>query len=180
MNATQQIANLLQLVPKPPEDSIPPGLDELHLDQFEGRTGITLPPMMRRWLMLTNGPCVGPGGFYGIRPMRSDLDIEGRIALFPEWRNRKWIPVAGDGCGNDYIMPTQNEFGTGLPIIFVDTTISPDVPIYVVASDLEHFLLGILQKEMGVKGWPFDPNHVLEFDPQITNCRDIKLPWDES
>ena len=100
MNRTEQILELLYQVPRPPEESVPLGVTDEELAQFEERTGLVVPAMLRSWLSLTNGPCVGPGGFYGIHPLRSHLDIEGYLSQFPDWKKREWIPVAGDGCGN--------------------------------------------------------------------------------
>jgi hypothetical protein len=179
MNQVDRISELLYQVPRPPEDSIPPGVCTEQLAQFEGRTGIKLPAMLRRWLTLTNAPCIGPGGFYGIHPTRSHLDIEEYLRQFPEWRGRKWIPVAGDGCGNQYIIPTQNEFGLGYPVMFVDMGQTIASPAYIVASDLEHFIVAILQNELGATGWPFNRNQLLTFDPLIMNYHGIPFPWAE-
>jgi cell wall assembly regulator SMI1 len=172
-----RIYDLLQQVPQPPEDSLPSGIANSDLDDFQGRTGIHLPSGMQSWLRLTNGPCVGPGGLYGIHTSRSNLDIEGYLEIFPNWKAKKWIPVAGDGCGNYYVIPTQHEFGDFYPVLFVDTSKSFDSPSYVVASDLEHFLIAILSKELGATEWPFNNEYVTRFDPQITKCHGVDLPW---
>src|ERR1700689_4522542 len=120
MKLFARIKKLLHEAPRAPEDSIPGGVSEKDLGAFVGRTGITLPSSMRKWLQLSNGPCVGPGGLFGIRPKRPALDIEKILDIFPSWKARKWIPVAGDGCGNYYVMPTKEDFGVGFPIVFID------------------------------------------------------------
>ena len=180
MNRMEQISELLDQVPKPPEDSIPTGVTDEEIAQFEERTGLAVPAVFRSWLRFTNGPCVGPGGFYGILPLRSHLDIEEYLARFPNWKKRRWIPVAGDGCGNHYIMPTQNEFGLGYPVLFIDVAKSADFPSYIVASDLEHFIVGILRNEIGSIGWPFDRNKTLAFDPHLLDYLQLHFPWEET
>jgi hypothetical protein len=177
MNLFSRIKLLLHKVPRPPEDSIPAGAAEQELDSFVHRTGITLPTSLRQWLRTSNGPCVGPGGLFGIRPERSGQDIERIFDIFPTWKARKWIPIAGDGCGNHYVLPTEDDFGVGFPVVFVDNFVSSDSPAYIVASDLEHFLVELLEKELGKQGWPFDRNHVLRNDPHIVDFQGVALPW---
>ena len=180
MNRTEQILELLYQVPRPPEESVPLGVTDEELAQFEERTGLVVPAMLRSWLSLTNGPCVGPGGFYGIHPLRSHLDIEGYLSQFPDWKKREWIPVAGDGCGNHYIIPTQNEFGLGNPVVFVDVGRAVESPSYVVASDIDHFVLGTLRKEMDDTGWPFNRERTLAFDHRISDFHAVPFPWKET
>jgi cell wall assembly regulator SMI1 len=136
----RRIQDLLARAPKPSEDVIPRGVTEAECIDFERRTGITLPADMRDWLKLANGP----GGLYGIRPDRTYLDIESFLSFFPSWLTRKWIPIAGDGCGNNYVLSTQNEYGVGCPVLYFETGGAADAPLYVVASDIGHFLVFIL------------------------------------
>jgi hypothetical protein len=175
-----RIRELLSKVPRPPEDAIPEGASESQCDAFQRRTGLRLPHDVRDWLKISNGPCVGPGGLYGIRPARSDLDIESILEIFPSWRESKWIPVAGDGCGNYYLIPTQQEYGTGYPVLFVDTSSTPDAPAYIVASDMGRFVVALLETELGAEGWPFNEHDVTKSDPQITRFKGLALPWAEA
>ena len=177
MQQGAKIRSLLMAVPRPPEDAIPNGVSESDLREFTDRTDIPLPGSIRDWLKMSNGPCVGPGGIFGIRPARKGLDIERFIDIFPTWKTKKWIPVAGDGCGNYYVVPTQQEFGTACPVLFIDTSESSELPAYVVASDIEHFLVFLLEREMGKDGWPFNKNFVVHSDPAISEIRGVKLPW---
>ena len=172
-----RILGLLSRVPKPPEDRLPPGISDKECDDFEKRNGIPLPPDLRDWLQVANGPCVGPGGLFGIRTARIHLDIESFLAMFPTWKTMKWVPIAGDGCGNYYILPTQHDYGLGYPILFIDGGVAFDTPSYIVASDLEHFLVAILEKELGMAGWPFDEAKVTLSDPRITQFNNVSLPW---
>ncbi len=172
-----RIQELLCKVPKPPEELLPHGIGDVECDDFEKRTEIDLPEDAREWLKLANGPCVGPGGIYGIRPSRAHLDIESFFLSFPSWKARKWIPIAGDGCGNYYIVPTQHEYGRGFPVLFFDTSSSVDEPSYIVASDIGHFMLALLEKELGKEGWPFNEKAVVQSDPHIVAFKGVDLPW---
>lgn len=172
-----QIRGLLDEVPQPPEELLPEGVSDQECNDFEKRTGIALPHDVRDWLKIANGPCVGPGGLFGIRPARTHLDIESCFTMFPLWKTKKWIPIAGDGCGNYYLVPTQHEYGGGYPVLFVDTGSSSETPSYIVASDIGHFLVFLLEKELGREGWPFNEKAVIQFDPQITQFNGAALPW---
>ncbi len=173
-----KIDDLLQRVPHPPEEPPPPGIDDSECERFAIRTGITMPSDLQEWLKITNGPCVGPGGFYGIRPTCPFLDIESRMQIFPNWYTTKWLPIAGDGCGNYFVMPTLREYGDSHPIVFVDTTNSSSSPLYVVSSDLDHFIIATLEEELGATDWPFSRNFVINFDPDILKCSGVALPWE--
>ncbi|MFM7159479.1 MAG: SMI1/KNR4 family protein [Planctomycetaceae bacterium] len=173
-----RLQKLLLKVPHPPEDRLPEGASDDECNAFVKRTGIRLPCDMANWLKLANGPCVGPGGLYGIQPARSHLNIEAYLEMFPSFMTNKWLPVAGDGCGNIYVIPTQQDFGDGFPVVFVDTSSSHVTPSYIVASDIAHFLVAILECELGVQGWPFNEKHVLQSDPQIRKFSGVALPWE--
>ncbi len=44
------------------------------------------------------------GNFYGISPTVKAIALREMMESdFPDYRSRKWIPVAGDGCGNHYV-----------------------------------------------------------------------------
>lgn len=42
------------------------------------------------------------------------------LGLFPEWTLKGWLPVAGDGCGNYYVLLADGSVG------FVETASDPD------------------------------------------------------
>lgn len=177
MASIASIRALLDQVPYPPGEDIPEGVSLMDCIEFESRTGLSLPTEVRDWLMLSNGPCAGPGGFYGIRPARQLLDLETVLAQHPSWMAKGWIPIAGDGCGNTYVIATKNEFGDGHPVLFIDSQDSDDVPAYIVASGLQHFLTFILEKELGKRGWPFDRAFVISADDRIESFHSVRLPW---
>lgn len=174
----RRIRELLAAVRRPPGGPVIPSIADGGLEGFLLRTGIQIPADMANWLRITNGACVGPGGLFGIRPPRKFLDIERVLKSYPDWQAKKWLPVAGDGCGNYYVMPTNGEFGNGYPIVFIDTIASQEKPAYIVASDLEHFLIFLLESELGNGTWPFDERAVAAEDPTMTKFTGIPLPWE--
>jgi cell wall assembly regulator SMI1 len=178
MRNAAKIKELLARVPRPPEDSIPGGVSDGDLAKLEKRLGFPLPDSVRDWLKVSNGPCVGPGGLFGVRPKRKHLDIESYFKMFPAWKPKGWIPIAGDGCGNYYVIPANQDFGKGFPVVFIDTGESADEPAYIVSSDIEHFLISLLECELGSEGWPFDERVVMRNDPHITRFRGVSLPWE--
>lgn len=89
-----------------------------------------LPPQLREFLTVCNGARIGPGGFFGQRPDDSSRDLPAVLAVWPEWAPKGWLPVAGDGCGNYYVMTPDGEIG------FVDTMTDPDVLVLGRYSDL--------------------------------------------
>src|SRR5581483_128991 len=103
--------------------------------------------------------------------------METYLGMFPSWKVRKWVPVAGDGCGNYYVIPTQGEYGSGYPVLFIDTSSTSDAPSFVVSSDIGHFLVALLEKELGAAGWPFNENYVTKADPRITDFSHVPMPW---
>lgn len=172
-----EVLALLAKVPAPPEDETPAGATEQQLAEFEKRMGVTVPPKLRSWLLVCNGPCVGPGGVFGINTQRKSQDIEHVLALRPSWRDKGWIPVAGDGCGNYYVVATRGEFGQGEPVLFVDTMEDESRPAYIAASDIWRFLSFLLKKELGQPKWPYNRDEVVSADPDILSFHDVNLPW---
>jgi hypothetical protein len=61
-----------------------------------------------------------------------------RRDLFPEWAEQGWLPVAGDGCGNYYVLTADGTAG------FVDTMKGPGRIDRQVADDLLSFMTGLL------------------------------------
>jgi hypothetical protein len=56
--------------------------------------------------------------------------------------------------------------------------VSAEGPAYIVSSDLNHFLIGRLENELGAEWWPFDAERTLDFDPALALIDDPRLlPW---
>lgn len=163
--------------PLPPGEHLPGGASRAAIDEAEARLGLTFPDALKDWLALCNGPCVGPGGVFGVRTAREFLDIEEVSSWFPTWRTRGWIPIAGDGSGNYYVLvPVEGKW----PVCFVEASADSDAIAFVVASDLSLFLFALFQKEAGHDdGWPFDRATVVAVDPEIQVFRGcMPLPWE--
>ncbi|MCI0643222.1 MAG: SMI1/KNR4 family protein [Gemmataceae bacterium] len=200
----RRISKLLAKAKKWRTEPLPEGIADEKINAFMKKTGIVVPDDLRKWLKTANGAWVGPGGIFGIRPQDPFLDIESRLEESSICKKKKWIPVAGDGCGNSYIMPTDGDLGAQFPILFVNS-ISHEM--YVVGSDLCHFLVFLLEadlkeselvpnyKKLLEKGdlpnlmtypvgdpvwskWPFDKQFVVKNDPAILKLPKSLLPWE--
>jgi hypothetical protein len=120
------------------EDDEPEGASAAELAVLSGRLGRSLPPALRSWLSVCRGAAIGPGGVFGERPDRPSLDMAGIRDLFPEWRTLGWLPVAGDGCGNYYVLALDGTVG------FVDTMSDPGRLERHVSADLLSFMTDLL------------------------------------
>ena len=178
----QAVIALLPLLPIAPDDCLPSGATDEQLISFQQRIGIIVPPQLLEWLSICNGPCVARGGVYGIgRGVRRDpkfLDIESRLASLPSWCGNNFIPVAGDGCGSEYVLSVTPVAGIN-PVFFVDHEDDGvlEEPSYAVASSLWHFLHFLFREELGDEGWPFDSHKVLNEDPEILKVENRILAW---
>lgn len=172
-----EVKELLPKAPVPPGYQFPKGASEEELDAVENRLGFSLPSILRSWLQYCNGALVGPGGLLGINASMPALDIEACIQGHAGWRDVKLVPIAGDGCGNYYVMHVSQGRGDD-PIFFVDTVRDPLRAAYVVASDLWHFLRFLLLKELEQTNWPFSPEDVLAADPAIMSVNVAPRPWE--
>ena len=179
----ERIFALLHEVPREPGTSLPPGAADDNIATFEQTTGLSLPMELRAWLKICNGPLVGPGGFYGVSPAIEFLRIDLKWELYPEWKTRHWFPIAGDGCGDYYLLDGNNEHDGFHPIYFIDHEIDLLTPNYLVASNIWTFLFCILQQEADLTNakslrWPFDKAYVLSIDPELGKLKLAPLPWE--
>jgi len=178
MKELPEIQQLLGRVQKPPGEEIPEGLSVEELNRAESSLGLRFPTALRQWLSLTNGPCVGPGAFVGIRTRRQLADMEKILSFYPAWIVKGFIPVATDGCGNFYVAAVDRKLQEDAPILFIDTQENPSMPAYIAASDLGRFILFFLRKELGESRWPFCREYVLDIDPESRRIHDVPLPWE--
>ena len=181
--AFEKLEHLIRTANLPDGESLPKGASEETILQFENRMSIIIPDDFKRILRITNGPLIGPNGFYGIETARKEIDIEYLYYLFPCWRTLGWIPVCGDGCGNYYLIVTTGRYGAGYPVVFVDTTDGEDAPSFIVSSGVIQFGVFILEDEIENDldnydtPWPFDEAYVITHDPEIMNFHGVPLPW---
>jgi DNA-binding SARP family transcriptional activator/tetratricopeptide (TPR) repeat protein len=162
-----RLLGLLAGAPRPPDDPPVRGAGEDEITAVAARCPVRLPEPYVSWLRFCNGSAAGPGGIFGTGTVLEMFEI------FPDWPGLGRIPVAGDGCGNYYVL----DAGSGA-VYFIDTMEGDDYS-YLVGSDLPHFLRFLLSREAGAGGWPFDSGFVTGLDPGILRTGSPGLlPWD--
>jgi len=173
---------LVHEVPRPPEASIPGGATVVAIDALGERLGRPVPPELRAWLLRCNCPPVGPGGLFGVCPDDEYLDIETYNRLHPHWLDRGWIPIAGDGCGNYYVLDLNARTRSGHPILFLDWEDSAalvcDTPSYVVASGLWPFLRYLLLSEKRAEYSIWREGEAVREDPGLADAVGAPRPWE--
>ncbi|SIM87955.1 hypothetical protein [Micromonospora cremea] len=98
-----------------------------------------------------------------------------RAATYAGWLQLGWLPVAGDGFGNSYVLLIRGPLAGC--VAFVEAIADPDEIAYVAASNLWTFLRFLFEKELGAKGWPFGSKVVLAADPDLAQIPGDLLPW---
>ena len=170
----------------------PAATDEM-ITAFTERTGIAVPPDLCDWWKTCNGARLADG-LWGIDNGDPHRDVYVKYDTFNEWRDLKWIPIAGDGCGNHYVQAASEVFVKHNPILFVEPILDPKIPQYIVASGVWQFLFFILSysafssakiasRRTSVEHsesfwWPSDRDKVLSVDPDVANFNQFPFPWD--
>lgn len=172
-----RVLDLVARAERPPGTDLSGGTTPDTIGDFEKRTGIEVPDAVEEWLCAHNGEFVGPGNVYGIRPVSDPLSIERVLGFYSAWAPRGWLPIAGDGSGNTYVCCTGRDVGKTGAVCFIDAHQSTDLPAYAVGSDVWHFLHGLLRREAGERGWPFDSGVALDWDPGLAGVDNRWLPW---
>ncbi|MBG0569254.1 SMI1/KNR4 family protein [Actinoplanes aureus] len=145
MNDHEARRDVLRLLPeaeRPPGEPFPGGADDQEIADLERRLGIPLPEALVDWLRVCKGEGICAGGVFGARTDDEFLDMATYLAMFPQWQESGWLPVAGDGCGNYYVLVTSGEF-TG-QVGFIDTITDPDSIAHVAGQSLWMFLRSLL------------------------------------
>ena len=114
----ERVRDLVRGAVRAPEEVIH-GATADELAALEQRLGRSLPTQLREFLRVCNGARIGPGGLFGHRPNDPSCDLPSFLALWREWAVSGWLPVAGAGCGNYYVMTPDGAVG------FVDTMADP-------------------------------------------------------
>lgn len=173
-----EVLDLLRRTPLPPDEGPVQGATEDQLAAVRARYPMVLPGEYLDWLRVCNGTMAGPGGIYGVDTARDWIDAIAVLNLHPEWSELGWVPVAGDGNGNTYVLDASRSHIDRDAVFFVDA-MGDEGPAYIAASSLSAFLRSLLQKELHEESrWPFDANHVTATDPDILLVRDSGLlPW---
>lgn len=172
---TVTVESVLELVPRanPDPAETVTGATEADLAALEADLGFSVPVQLRDWLKVCRGSTAGPGCLLGVGNEHEWLNIRTLFDGFPQWREMVWIPVAGDGAGNYYVLDGNAEDG---PIGFVEPMDNPDEVVFYAASGLLVFLRELLTDNIARTGWPFDLAYVSAVDPGILNL--TPLPWD--
>lgn len=169
---------MLRLVPHAPGDTPSPGATEEQVAAVQARYPMALPPAYLEWLRLCNGSMSGPGGIYGVGVGKEWIDALVVLDRHPGWAELGWVPVAGDGNGNTYVLDASRSHIDRDAVFFVDA-MSDGGLTYLAGSSLMVFFRGLLRKEAGEEDrWPFDANYVSTTDPDILLVRNAGLlPW---
>ncbi|GAA3247661.1 SMI1/KNR4 family protein [Dactylosporangium siamense] len=140
--ARREVLRLLPQAQRAPEQAFPGGAGDRELADLQRRLGGPLPAVLTDWLRVCKGEAICAGGVYGARPDQPFLDIAERVAPFPQWRDLGWLPVAGDGCGNVYVLLTRGDLAG--QVAFVDTMSDPGSIESITADSLWTFLRWLL------------------------------------
>jgi cell wall assembly regulator SMI1 len=138
--AFTDVVTLLERAPRPPEASRWTGATPQQVAALEQRLGFRLPDSYRDWLAVCNGVIAGPGGIYGTGTPQDFIDVESVLGIHPEWTDRQWLSVAGDGNGNHYVMDVAREHIDADAVFFVDVDSDSDELAYIAASNLANVL----------------------------------------
>ncbi|MEH1166791.1 SMI1/KNR4 family protein [Micromonospora sp. CPCC 205539] len=141
-DARGDVQRLLLEVERAPEQPMPGGASDHELADLERRLGMPLPTVLAQWLRLCKGEAICAGGVFGARDGHDHLDIAAHRALHPRWRELGWLPVAGDGCGNYYVLISSGELAG--KVAFVDTISDPNRVETVAGDNLWTFLRSLL------------------------------------
>jgi cell wall assembly regulator SMI1 len=170
----EEVVQLMRAAERAPDQPFPGGADDADLADLQGRLGMPMPASLVDWLRVCKGEAIGPGGVYGARSDQPHNDIAETLSLFPGWRARGWIPVAGDGCGDYYVLIEHGELAGYIG--FIDQA-DEDAISYLVASDLWLFLRFLFLSETGDRSWPFDREAVLAADSAMEGVPGDLMPW---
>lgn len=181
MSSSQPFSEVLDLIeqaPRAPESGRCAGATPEQLAGLKSRLRFVLPDIYLSWLRICNGMLVGPGGLYGTETAKEFLDVEWVLGQYPGWMNSAWLPIAGDGTGNHYIIDVSRSHIDRDAVFFVDVSDDSDALAFIVASNLTQFLKGLLRRELGDRRWPFNASYMLNIDPDIALVApSALLPW---
>jgi cell wall assembly regulator SMI1 len=169
-----EVSQLVRAAARVPGTTFAGGASDAEIDDLQQVIGSRLPRDLTEWLRVCKGDAIGPGGVFGVRHNLRASDIASVLDRFPVWRDRAWLPVAGDGNGDYYVLLTEGELAGH--IAFVDQS-DFEALGYVVASNLWTFVRSLLLADAGDRRWPFNRDHVLALDPAMANIPAHLQPW---
>lgn len=155
--------------------------DEIHL--LGKALSFELPRELALWLSLCRGCELPSFTFPTLLGTHRDNCITD--AMYPEWRERGWIPLIGDGCGNYYNVIADR---SPAPIAFIEGSAPTDLN-YLAASSLFRFLSFVVDEleaenpdpspdadDVYMSVW-FDRDSLLKADPDSAAITDIPRAW---
>lgn len=140
MTTLEHVHSLIHGAVRAPDEEIR-GASGIELAALRTRLGRDLPAQLAELLTICNGARIGPGGLFGHRPDDPYVDLPSYIDLFPQWAERGWLPVAGDGCGNYYVLLADDSVG------FIDPMTVPNALDERTHADLFEFVEAILASD---------------------------------
>ena len=159
----------------------PRGAADDEIQRFEDEMNVNLPSELRSWLKVCDGALVNPGCVYGLN-FPADVNIGWYLREYPGWAQRRWFPIASDGCGDIYILDCEylTPSTSTHPVVFLDQSDFAE-PSYIVASGLLRFLFFLFESEIvadrgGEVFWPTCRDKVVAVDPAIEETT-LPLPW---
>jgi SMI1 / KNR4 family (SUKH-1) len=155
--------------------------NEADVNALESFLRIKVPQEYREWIEFMDNIVAGAGYLHSLKknpPMKHSLfDI---YDDYPQWAKNKWIPVADDGLGNDFVMLVEHAAGVN-PIVLFYNSIDLEIPSCVVNSNLFVFLEcffedGLVKAENS--WWCRNEAELLAKDPALTQINGLRFPWE--
>lgn len=151
------------------------------LERAMRRWDLPLDGVLREWFEFCNGVSIGPEALYGLEQSEPDLDVDVRRSLGVGWAEAGWVPVAGDGFGNSYVVDMAGKtVQSHQAVIFVEA-VDPLEPVYAIASNMWTFVEKYVRRdEPGSSGWEvWDLTSAMRSDPELADVRGVvPMPWE--
>jgi len=137
------------------------------IQRGEAISGIAFTTELKDWLSAVNGLELQGVIFYSVQNMIDTL------YEYPIYKEKRFLPIAGDGCGSDYVMMYEKSL-IDPPIGMVEG-VKRDRINGLCASSLYHFIYYFIRHSRDVEEypWPGNKDFVLEVDPNILNFGEV-------
>jgi hypothetical protein len=144
--------------------------------KYEAALGFPFSPQLAHWSDRFGADMFGPEGLSHVEDDDEGQGVIARTTAHPEWVGQGWVPIAGDWCGNYYVVDTKQP---SEPVYFIDSFEDVGVPTYVAASSLKRFVELFSKHDQGKLSfhWPFAKSESLALDPELEKI-DATMPWD--
>jgi hypothetical protein len=151
------------------------------VDALASLLGVPIPQEYREWITFMDNGLAGAGFLFTLKKSPpTNYSVYDVYDGYPQWTQRKLIPIADDGLGNKFVMIVGHTSRFN-PIVLYYDAIGPDTPSCVVSSNLflflEHFFLEGLEKP-SVSFWARGKEEVLARDPDLSAVPLLPFPWE--